>query len=157
MMGNVQDLVSAAVVFSAVDSAGRSASMGRSAWADNKQAGDASAGQQAGASAPMRAVAEGQRASAKADAEREVQEAAAEKEPKLDEKTVDFMTQELNELMNKINCNLQFKYHKEVGVMSVKMIDKSTRELIKEFPPEEMVKNMMKAREWIGAFLDKKA
>ena len=67
------------------------------------------------------------------------------------------MTKELNELMDKINCNLQFKYHKDVDMLSVKMIDKSTEEVIKELPPEEMIENIAKAREWIGAFLDKNA
>ena len=75
----------------------------------------------------------------------------------LDEDAVSLMTDELNELMDKINCNLEFKYNKDVDVMTVKMIDKASEEVIKEFPPEEMVKNMIKAKEWIGAFLDRNA
>ena len=73
----------------------------------------------------------------------------------IDEETVDLMTKELNELMSKINCNLQFDYHQDAGVMSVLMIDKETQDVIKELPPEEMVENMMKAKIWIGAFIDK--
>ena len=73
----------------------------------------------------------------------------------LDEETVSLMTKELNELMNKINCNLEFNYHKEVNVMSVKMIDKETQEVIKELPPEEMIENLIKAKDWLGAFIDK--
>ncbi len=82
--------------------------------------------------------------------------AREEREP-LDEKSVSFMTQELNELMSKINCNLEFQYHKEVNMMSVKMLDKKTHEVLKEVPPEEMLEQMAKAREWLGAFLDKNA
>ena len=67
------------------------------------------------------------------------------------------MMKELNELMSRINCNLEFSYHKEVNVMSVKMIDKATNEVIKELPPEEMIDNMIQAKDWIGAFLDKNA
>jgi len=78
-------------------------------------------------------------------------------EKKMDENSVSLMTKELNELMSRINCNLQFRYHKDVDVMSVRMLDKHTGELIKEVPPEEMVKNIAKAREWIGAFLDRNA
>ena len=59
--------------------------------------------------------------------------------------------------MSKLNCDLEFQYHKEVDVMSVKMVDKNTKEVIKEYPPEEMVEGMIKAQEWLGAFLDKKA
>ena len=79
-----------------------------------------------------------------------------EREP-MDEKSVSYMMQELNELMSKINCNLQFQYHKEVNMMSVRMLDKKTHEVIKEVPPEEMLDQMAKAREWLGAFLDKNA
>lgn len=72
----------------------------------------------------------------------------------LDEETVSLMTEELNELMNKINCNLRFKYNKEVNLMTIKMIDKKTQEVIKEVPPEEMIENMVKAKDWLGAFID---
>lgn len=86
--------------------------------------------------------------------EEDVQEDPEEKEP-MDEKSVSYMTQELNELMSKINCNLEFQYHKEVNLMSVRMLDKKTHEVLKEVPPEEMLDQMAKAREWLGAFLDK--
>ena len=80
-----------------------------------------------------------------------------EERESMDEKTVSYMMQELNELMSKINCNLQFQYHKDVNMMSVRMLDKKTHEVIKEVPPEEMLDQMAKAREWLGAFLDKNA
>lgn len=73
----------------------------------------------------------------------------------LDEDTVALMTDQLNELMDKINCNLEFKYNKEVNLMTIKMIDKKTQEVIKEVPPEEMIENMIKAKDWLGAFIDK--
>ena len=73
----------------------------------------------------------------------------------LDEETVSLMTDQLNELMDKINCNLEFKYNKEVNLMSIRMIDKKTNEIIKEVPPEEMIENMIKAKDWLGAFIDK--
>ena len=72
----------------------------------------------------------------------------------LDEETVSLMTEQLNELMDKINCNLEFKYNKEVNLMTIKMIDKKTQEVIKEVPPEEMIENMVKAKDWLGAFID---
>ena len=73
----------------------------------------------------------------------------------VDEDTVNFMTEELNDLMNKINCNLEFSYHKFENVMSVSMVDKETKEVIKEMPPEEMIEGIMKAKIWLGAFIDK--
>ena len=80
--------------------------------------------------------------------------AREEREP-MDEESVSYMMQELNELMSKINCNLEFQYHKEVNMMSVRMLDKKTHEVLKEVPPEDMLDQMAKAREWLGAFLDK--
>ena len=64
------------------------------------------------------------------------------------------MTEAFNELMSKIDCNLEFQYHKEVNLMSIKMVDKRTNEVIKEVPPEEMIENMVRAKDWLGAFID---
>lgn len=73
----------------------------------------------------------------------------------VDEETVGSITQGLNELMEKINCNLEFSYHRFEEVMSVSMVDKETKEVIKEMPPEEMIEGIMKAKIWLGAFIDK--
>lgn len=73
----------------------------------------------------------------------------------LTEEAVKNMTDALNKLMDKTNVNLEFRYNKEVDVMSVKLLEKGTDKVIKEFPPEEMVENMIKARDWLGAFIDK--
>ena len=72
-----------------------------------------------------------------------------------DEETVAMMTETFNELMSKIDCNLEFQYHKEVNLMSIKMVDKRTKEVIKEVPPEEMIENMVRAKDWLGAFIDR--
>ena len=73
----------------------------------------------------------------------------------LTEEAVSNMTDALNKLMDKTNVNLEFRYNKEVDIMSVKMLEKGTDKVIKEFPPEEMVENMIKARDWLGAFIDR--
>ena len=86
----------------------------------------------------------------------ENQKAEDPKEPP-SERSVSLLTKELNEIMDKINCDLKFRYHKEVDLMSVQMINKKTDEVLKEFPPEDMIENMSKAKEWIGAFIDRNA
>lgn len=157
MIGKVQDLVSAAVVFNAVDTASRGA-------ADTQQQSASAASTQPVApppktDAPVKAGGDSRKLGAddqNADVRR-AQKQAEEQNQKMDEKSVDLMTKELNELMDKIDCNLAFKYNKDVDVMTVKMIDKETKEVLKEFPPEEMVKSMVKTKEWIGAFLDEHA
>ena len=73
----------------------------------------------------------------------------------MSEESVSEMTETFNELMDKINCNIEFNYNKKVNMLNVKMIDKETKEVIKEFPPEEMIENMIKAKDWLGAFIDR--
>ena len=78
-------------------------------------------------------------------------------EDKMTEDQVSYMTEELNELMSRINASLEFKYHKEVDTMSVKLVDKKTGKVLSEVPPEDMIKHMIKAKEWLGAFIDENA
>ena len=148
MIGKVQDIVSAAVVIGAADKAGS----GESASAI-KPEGVQGAAQAAASKNKLN------KASSIEDLMQKDDPAQQKKEDdfKMDEESVENMTNELNELMDKINCDLEFKWNKEVDLMTVTMVDKKTKETIKEFPPEDMIKNMINAKEWIGAFLDKNA
>ena len=157
MIGKMQDLVSAAVVFNAVDSASRGATEKQQQTAPEVSSQPATPPPTT--DAPVQAGGDSRKLGAddqNADVRR-AQQQAEDQQQKMDEKSVDLMTKELNELMDKIDCNLAFKYNKDVDVMTVKMIDKETKEVLKEFPPEEMVKSMVKTKEWIGAFLDEHA
>jgi flagellar protein FlaG len=142
MIGRVNDVVSGAVVIGAMTQ-------------DNAAGTAAQRQEQSGALAPAESLQDNQQ-----DEKMGVQEtveANAQKKEEPKEEDMQEMMKELNELMSRINCNLEFSYHKEVNVMSVKMIDKATNEVIKELPPEEMIDNMIQAKDWIGAFLDKNA
>ena len=142
MIGRVNDVVSGAVVIGAMTQ-------------DNAAGTAAQRQDQSGALAPAESLQDNQQ-----DEKMGVQEtveANAQKKEEPNEEDMQQMMKELNELMSRINCNLEFSYHKEVNVMSVKMIDKATNEVIKELPPEEMIDNMIQAKDWIGAFLDKNA
>ena len=144
MVGKIQDIVSASIVAGAAERVNDTSSP--LASADNSQDMQVQCIDDV-QNAPKYNQAEEQEDPLK---ERE------EREP-MDEKSVSYMTKELNELMSKINCNLEFQYHKEVNMMSVRMLDKKTHEVLKEVPPEDMLDQMAKAREWLGAFLDKNA
>lgn len=142
MVGKIQDIVSASIVAGAAERVGMDVAS-RSGGADKhepqvKRLDD---------------VQDTQRYN-QVEEQEDPLKAREEREP-MDEESVSYMTQELNELMSKINCNLEFQYHKEVNMMSVRMLDKKTHEVIKEVPPEDMLDQMAKAREWLGAFLDK--
>ena len=151
MVGSISDMTAAAVVVSAMDNG---ASQKRTAEpVENKVAPVDIKVDEAGT---IDRVAASQDAG-KADNEQTEEDPKRQALDNINEKFVSEMTKELNELMSKLNCDLEFQYHKEVNVMSVKMIDKKTNEVIKEYPPEEMVEGMIKAQEWLGAFLDRNA
>ena len=149
MISNVSNMVTAAVVVSAADNTSARQEETAKCYAGS-QANTSTAPQTSTETAPVQAAAYGEEA---ANNNKEQQN---QQDKPMDEHFVSEMTRELNELMSKLNCDLEFKYHKEVDVMSVKMVDKNTKEVIKEFPPEEMVEGMIKAQKWLGAFLDKK-
>ena len=148
MIGKVQDIVSAAVVIGAADKAG----------SDGSQSAIKPEGVQGADAAAASKNKLNKTSSIEQTMQKDDPSAEKEKETfKMDEEAVSNMTKELNELMGKINCDLEFKWNKEVDLMTVAMVDKKTKETIKEFPPEDMIKNMINAKEWIGAFLDKNA
>jgi flagellar protein FlaG len=82
-------------------------------------------------------------------------ENSTEIKKKLTKKDVNTMTSALNDFMKNLNCDLEFKYYDKLNQLTVKMVDSRTHETIKEFPPEEIMKAMIKTKEWIGVFLDK--
>ena len=152
MIGKMQDMVTAAVVVSAAENkASRYTGTSKSVDQGNQASNDNAAIKSAAQPDVVDAVTAADDAQETGD-----QQNGQDDNNPLTHEFVSEMTKELNELMSKLNCDLEFQYHQEVGVMSVKMVDKNTKEVIKEYPPEEMVDGMIKAREWLGAFLDKK-
>lgn len=159
MIGRVQDVMSAAIVVGAAETAGSAGTAAADpAVSQADITGSAGDGRAQAQTLPTKQAAAKKVIKEQQQAEQSNPQRVREaSEKKMDENSVSLMTKELNELMSRINCNLQFRYHKDVDMMSVRMLDKSTGELIKEVPPEEMMKNIAKAREWIGAFLDRNA
>jgi flagellar protein FlaG len=144
MIGKVNDVVAGAVAIGAMTH-------------DNAAGAAAKRQEQGDMAAPLENVQDPQQEDKLGVQETVEANAKGGKKEEPNEEDMQEMMKELNELMSRINCNLEFSYHKEVNVMSVKMIDKSTQEVIKELPPEEMIDNMIQAKDWIGAFLDKNA
>lgn len=153
MIGKVQDVMSAAIVVGVASGSGATGSS-----AADTQTLTQDRAQQAPANAIKAVDSANDTVAAYAeDKNQKAKNEQSQDDKPMDEQSVSLMTKELNELMSKINCNLEFKYNKEVNLLSVKMIDKKTKEVLKEFPPEEMIKNMIQAKDWLGAFLDKNA
>ncbi len=66
------------------------------------------------------------------------------------------VVKELNEAMNPLNTDLEFKYNKKVDELTVLVVDKKNDRVIREFPPKEALKLMEKMRELVGMLFDKK-
>ena len=137
MVGKLNDMVAAAVV---ADSASKTSGVAQSDFVDLRPSATK--------------VPTVQDVQAKEEEEKKEQEGRLAPGT-MSEDSVSEMTDTFNQLMDKINCNIEFSYNKEVDMLNVKMIDKETKEVIKEFPPEEMIENMIKAKDWLGAFIDK--
>ena len=143
MVGKLNDMVSAAVV---VDSSSKTGTLSSQDFAQIKPVET-----QPSSTSTLKA---------QSPQEAKKEEEQKEKEGRLapgtmSEESVNEMTETFNELMDKINCNIEFNYNKKANMLNVKMIDKETKEVIKEFPPEEMIENMIKAKDWLGAFIDR--
>ena len=141
-VGSVQDVMLAAVAVG-----------GMKGTQDTPQQTDASAG---AAQLPEEIAPNEADAVVRFASKQQPDEEQAQHEPMTEEQTA-YITDQLNEIMRNINVNLQFQYHKELNFMSVRMLDKKTGEVLREVPPEAMVKHMIKVHDWIGAFLDKTA
>lgn len=161
MIGKVQDLVSAAVVIGATESTPgineTAAPEAASSAASQDQQTQQDMAETPAASLDILSQVKNaaNTADGAQDGKTDKDKQDGDLDKKLDEKSVSYITEELNKLMSRINCNLEFQYHKEVNTMSVKMLDKKTGDVLKEVPPEALIKHMIKAKDWLGAFLDK--
>ena len=139
MVGKLNDMVTAAVV---VDSAPNTKPVGEQDFAQIKPV-------------TPQSVQPADKVLTPAEKEEQKEKEARLQPGTMSEATVSQMTETFNELMDKINCNVEFNYNRKANMLNVKMVDKESGEVIKEFPPEEMIENMIKAKDWLGAFIDK--
>ena len=175
MMSKIQDALGAAAVMQMADLAVGGSAASPSVPADAyrqdsaaQRAGASAAGSAAISDSPaavvdghlstqLQAQATAETGKRKGAAAEEEQKKRLGKDKPIDESQMTYLMKEINRIMSRMNCNIAFEYHKEVDVMSVRMLEKKTGKLIKEMPPEYMIKGMEKTREWLGTFLDQPA
>ena len=75
----------------------------------------------------------------------------------LNEEELQTVTADLSKLMQSLNTDIEFSIHKASGRMMVRVVDSKTQDVLKEFPPEELLDTIGAIREYVGALLDKKA
>lgn len=73
---------------------------------------------------------------------------------KLTEEKIQSKIEKLNSGVEDFNIDLRFKLHRETDTLMVRLLDIKTNEIIKEYPPEELLDKKAKIREFIGMILD---
>lgn len=63
---------------------------------------------------------------------------------------------DINDIVQKVKEDLSFEIHDETDRMMVKVIDRKTKEVIKELPPEEMLDLSARIHEMVGLLIDEK-
>ena len=66
------------------------------------------------------------------------------------------VAQQLQDFVGEMNHGLEFSVDKDSGRDVIKVIDKSTGDLVKQFPSEEVLTLVAKLSEMVGGFIDAK-
>ncbi|WP_018212545.1 flagellar protein FlaG [Desulfitobacterium hafniense] len=69
---------------------------------------------------------------------------------------VNDLTEHLNKFMVKVNAELRFEMHEGTQRLMVKFIDIKNDQVIKEFPPHELLDTLAAIRDYVGVLLDKR-
>lgn len=84
---------------------------------------------------------------------------------KTDDKAIDIKEDDVKKAVDKLNMFLEdnntiaeYEFHKKFSNdLMIKIVDKNTKEVIKEFPPEKILDMVAKMCEMVGVLFDKKA
>jgi flagellar protein FlaG len=79
-----------------------------------------------------------------------------DKKKELSKEDVANISDALNKLMEEANCGIEFDYCEDLERMTMKVVDKKTKEVIKQFPPQKMLDVLTGIHNWIGVLLDEK-
>ena len=72
------------------------------------------------------------------------------------EEDVKESVQDINDIVEKVKEDLAFKIHDKTERLMVQVVNRSTREVIKELPPEEMLDLSARIHEMVGLLIDEK-
>jgi len=69
----------------------------------------------------------------------------------------EYLAEIMNKMARMFNSQLNFEVYEETNQLYVQFIDRETREVIKQIPPEELLELSAKIQEMVGLILDKYA
>lgn len=76
-------------------------------------------------------------------------------EPQVSREDVVILADVLNQVAESFNHQLKFQIFEDTNRLYVQIVDKTTKEVIKQIPPEEMLELSAKIKEMVGLLLDK--
>lgn len=85
----------------------------------------------------------------------QAQEQSDQQKP-LTPEQLDKVAQQLQEFVGEMNRGLEFSVDKDSGRDVIKVIDKTSGDLVKQFPSEEVLTLVAKLSEMVGGFIDAK-
>jgi flagellar protein FlaG len=77
-------------------------------------------------------------------------------EPDMDEKQWIEVIEKANRAIEGATCSFEFSIHERTKQIMVKVIDKDTKEVIREFPPEKILDMVAKMWEVAGIIVDER-
>ena len=89
------------------------------------------------------------------NADLQAQEQNEQKKP-LTPEQLDKVAQHLQDFVGEMNRGLEFSVDKDSGRDVIKVIDKTSGDLVKQFPSEEVLTLVAKLSEMVGGFIDAK-
>lgn len=135
------------------------ASVTRAQAEDEKESGSESAGSQQQQAAGVK-QSQQQQAAAKqlqqASAKQSQQQAAQTKQTQQQSEQLKKAITEMNKKINNSNEEAVFGVHEDTNRIMIKIMDKETKEVIKEFPPEKTLDMIAKIWEMAGILVDQK-
>ncbi len=73
----------------------------------------------------------------------------------LDKETLNKIVEETNQVIEKLNRQVKVEVDSETNMPIVKVINKETGEVLRQYPPEELQKFYEKMKEFLGLIVDK--
>ena len=77
-------------------------------------------------------------------------------QPTIQEKTIMHAIEEANKKLQGVDKEFEFTIHEKTKQIMIKVLDTTTKEVIKEFPPEKILDMVAAMCEQAGLFVDKK-
>ena len=127
-----------------------------SAGSQQQQAAGASAGQQAAGVRQSQQQQQAARQLQQASAKQAQQQAAQTKQTQQQSEQLKKAITEMNKKINNSNEEAVFGVHEDTNRIMIKIMDKETKEVIKEFPPEKTLDMIARIWEMAGILVDQK-